>query len=111
MTGTDFGGDNDTAYNAFVQSDGRIVAVGFGDPLVDPGLPSEQYPQGFTLARFNGARLTGGMRLRARRLRRHPRLPRHVAADATAGRRRLLQFEHRQQSLASVAVGHRLHAR
>ena len=46
MTGTDFGGDNDTAYNALVQSDGRIVAVGFGDPLVDPGGPSEQYRAG-----------------------------------------------------------------
>ena len=59
MTGTDFGGDNDTAYNAFVQSDGRIVAVGFGDPLVDPGLPSEQYAQGFALARYDGTGAPG----------------------------------------------------
>ena len=78
MTGTDFGGDNDTAYNAFVQSDGRIVAVGFGDPLVDPGLPSEQYAQGFALRTLRRQRRAGRVRLHARRLRRHPRLPRHV---------------------------------
>ncbi len=59
MTGTDFGGDNDTAYNAFVQSDGRIVAVGFGDPLVDPDSPSEQYAQGFALARYDGTGAPG----------------------------------------------------
>ena len=55
MTGTDFGGDNDTAYNAFVQSNGRIVAVGFGDPAGRPWLAGGAVRAGFrALARYDG---------------------------------------------------------
>ena len=55
---------------------------------------SSSTPQGFAARYATRHRRGRRVRLRARRLRRHPRLQRHVVADTAHGRCRLLRLEH-----------------